>query len=55
MDPSRSHRIIHVINNREGPGQYKYICITIVTFVCVCFDIMLIKFLIITREKQEFC
>ena len=22
MDPSRSHRLIHVINNCEGPGQY---------------------------------
>ena len=22
MDPSRSHRLTHVINNSEGPGQY---------------------------------
>ena len=22
MDPSRSHRLIHVINNCEGPGKY---------------------------------
>ena len=22
MDPSRSRRLIHVINNCEGPGQY---------------------------------
>ena len=22
MDPSRSHRLIHVINNCEGPRQY---------------------------------
>ena len=23
MDPSISHRLVHVINNCEGPGQYE--------------------------------
>ena len=48
MDPSRSH--IHVINNCEGPGQYN----TIETFVFLCFYLSYIKFLINTREKQNF-
>ena len=43
MDPSRSHRLIHVINN----------CFLYVTFVVLCFDLSFIKFLINTREKQE--
>ena len=34
MDPSRSHRLVHVINNCEGPDNTKQI----VTFVsCVLF------------------
>ena len=59
MDPSRSRRLIRVINNCEGPRtiQYKYICIvlsgviTIVTFLC--FHLSFIKFLINTREQQK--
>ena len=50
MDPSLIRR--HVINNCEGPRtiQYKY---TIVTFIFLYFDLLFIKFLINTREKQE--
>ena len=49
MDPSRSHRLINVINNCEEPGQYK----TKSTIVVLCFDSLFIKFLINPREKQE--
>ena len=50
MDPSRSHRLIHVINNCERPPDNT---IQIVTFVLLCFHLSFIKFLINTREKQE--
>ena len=49
MDPSRSHRLVHVINNCEGPGQYN----TNSNTFFLCFDLSFIKFLINTREKQE--
>ena len=39
MDPSRSHRLVHVINNCEGPGQYN----TNSTISFPMFDYMLIK------------
>ena len=48
MDPSRSHRLVHVINNCEGPQT-----IQIVTFFFLCFDLSFIKFVINTREKRE--
>ena len=51
MDPSRNHRLIHVINNFEGPAQYKYILI----FLFLYFDFMFIKLLINTREKHDNC
>ena len=51
MDPSRSHRLVHVINNCEEP--YKDNTKQIVTFFFLCFDLSFIKFLINTREKQE--
>ena len=44
MDPSRSHRLVHVINN-----CYK----TNSNIIFLCFDLSFIKFLINTREKQE--
>ena len=47
MDPSRSHRLVHVINNCEDNTKQ------IVTFFFLCFDLSFIKFLINTREKQE--
>ena len=47
MDPSRSHRLIRVINNCEG--QYN---INSNIFV-LCFDLSFIKFLINTREKKN--
>ena len=52
MDPSRSHRLVHVINNCEdifAPDNTKQI----VTFFFLCFDLSYIKFLINSREKQE--
>ena len=49
MDPSRSHRLVHVINNCGAPDNTKQI----VTFFFLCFDLLFIKFLINTREKQE--
>ena len=48
MDLLRSHRLIHVINNCEGPRT-----IQILTFCFSCFDLSFIKFLINTREKKE--
>ena len=47
MDPSRSHRLIHDINNCEG--QYN----TNSNNFFLCFDLLFIKFLINKREKQE--
>ena len=50
MNPSRSHRLIHVINNAvRGPVQYN----TRSNLLFLCFDLSFIKFLINTREKQE--
>ena len=52
MDPLRSHRLVHVINNREGPDN----TIQIVTFVSCVFIHRLLgiyKFLINTREKKQ--
>ena len=51
MDPSRSHRLVYVINNFEGPRTMQYNTISNIFFLC--FDLPFIKFLIITREKQE--
>ena len=48
MNPSRSHRLVHVINNCEGPHTKQ-----IVTFFVLCFDLSFIKFLINTREKEN--
>ena len=46
MDPSISRRLIHVINNFEGPR-------TIQSKMCIlCYDLSCIKFLINTREKM---
>ena len=58
MDPSRSHRLVHVINNCERP---RTIQLQIVTFFFLCFDLLFIiiliirtyKFFINTREIQE--
>ena len=47
MDPSRSPRVVHFINNCEDNTKQ------IVTFFFLCFDLSFIKFLINTREKQE--
>ena len=47
MEPSRSHIIVHVINNCEGPGQYN------TNSNIILLDLSFIKFLINTREKQE--
>ena len=49
MDPSISHRLVHVINNCEGPRQYN----TNRKKNVLCFDLSFIKFLINIREKQE--
>ena len=49
MEPSRSPRLIHIINNCEGLGQYN----TNSNIFILCFDFDFIKFLINTREKQE--
>ena len=51
MDPSRSHRLMHVINNCEGPltGQYNANS----NILLLCFNLSFIKFMINTREKQE--
>ena len=49
MDPSRSHRIIRVINNCEGP---RLIQKKIETFLS-CYYLSFIKFLINIREIQE--
>ena len=48
MDPSRSHSILHVINNCEGPRTKQ-----ILSFLFMCFDLPFIKLFINTREKQE--
>ena len=53
MDPSRSHRLVHVINNCERPRTIQYNTIQIVTFCFLYFDLSLIKFFINTRENQE--
>ena len=53
MYPSRSHRLIHVINNCERPTDNTIVLIQIVTFFFLCFDLSFIKFLINIREKQE--
>ena len=50
MDPSISHRLVHIINNCEVPPENT---IQIVTFFFLCFDLSFIKLLINTREKQE--
>ena len=50
MDPSRSHRLVHVINNCERAPDNT---IQIVTFFFLCFDLSFIKFFINTRENQE--
>ena len=47
MEPSRSHRLIHVINNCEG--QYN----TNSNTLFLVFDLVFIKFLTNTREKQK--
>ena len=48
MDPTRSHILIHVINNCEGP-QYN----TNSKHFFLCFDLLFIKFLINTRENKN--
>ena len=48
MDPSRSRRLVHVINNCEGPGQYNTNC-NIFLFLCI--DLSFIKLLINAIEK----
>ena len=48
MDPSRSHRLIHVINNCDG----QYITNSKTTFLC--FDLSFIK-LLIKLEKNKNC
>ena len=37
MEPSRSHRRIHVINNCEGTGQYKTNSNIYYYYFCICF------------------
>ena len=47
MDPSRRLRLVHVINNCEGPRT-----IQTNSNIFLCFDLLFIKFLINTRDKQ---
>ena len=46
MDLSRSHRLVHVINNCEGPGKYKTNSKQNVLY----FYLLFIKLLMNTRE-----
>ena len=46
MDPSRSHRLVHVINNCERPGQYN-------TNSNIFFSCVLIYRLLSSLQTQE--
>ena len=50
MNPSRSHRLVHVINNCGGPNKPQDNRKHIVNVVFLFVDLMFIKFLINTRE-----
>ena len=50
MDTSRSHRLIHIINNCVVPDN----TIQIVTLLFLHFDLSFIKFLINTREQLSY-